>query len=69
MRIVDLTHPFAERDARVPGPTTARERCNVADLTELPARAQVVVAPIKLARGNGGPARIFALLPDEHNGP
>jgi kynurenine formamidase len=37
---------------------------NVANLTELPARAQVVVAPIKLAAGNGGPARIFALLPD-----
>ena len=41
---------------------------NVANLTELPTRSQVVVAPIKLAGGNGGPARIFALLPDEHNG-
>jgi kynurenine formamidase len=38
-------------------------------MTELPTRSQVVVAPIKLARGNGGPARIFALLPDEHSGP
>jgi kynurenine formamidase len=41
---------------------------NVANLTELPTRSQVVVAPIKLAGGNGGPARIFALLPDERNG-
>jgi arylformamidase len=41
---------------------------NVANLTELPARSQVVVAPIKLAGGNGGPARIFALLPDHHDG-
>jgi kynurenine formamidase len=41
---------------------------NLANLTELPTRAQVVVAPIKLARGNGGPARIFALLPNGHNG-
>lgn len=39
---------------------------NVANLTELPRRSQVVVAPLKLARGNGGPARIFALLPDEY---
>jgi arylformamidase len=38
---------------------------NVANLTELPTRCQVVVAPIKLAGGNGAPARIFALLPDE----
>ena len=41
---------------------------NVANLTELPARSQVVVAPLRLARANGGPARIFALLPDEQNG-
>ncbi len=40
---------------------------NLANLTQLPTRAQVVVAPIKLARGNGGPARIFALLPDEYS--
>ncbi|HEX3689519.1 MAG TPA: cyclase family protein [Solirubrobacteraceae bacterium] len=38
---------------------------NVANLTELPARCQVVVAPIKLTGSNGAPARIFALLPDE----
>ena len=37
---------------------------NVANLTELPTRSQVVVAPIKLAGANGGPARIFAVLPD-----
>jgi kynurenine formamidase len=37
---------------------------NLTNLTELPPRVQVVVAPIKLAGGNGGPARIFALLPD-----
>lgn len=41
---------------------------NVANLTELPTRSQVVVAPIKLARGNGGPARIFALLPNGRDG-
>jgi kynurenine formamidase len=42
----------------VPGPLlpAAVESC-------LP-RAQAVVAPIKLAAGNGGPARILALLPD-----
>jgi arylformamidase len=38
---------------------------NVANLDQLPERAQVVVAPLKLARANGGPARIFALLPAE----
>lgn len=37
---------------------------NLTNLTEMPPRSQVVVAPIKLAGGNGGPARIFALLPD-----
>jgi kynurenine formamidase len=42
---------------------------NVANLTALPRRSQVVVAPLKLARGNGGPARIFALLPSENEGP
>jgi kynurenine formamidase len=36
---------------------------NVANLDQLPERAQVVVAPLKLSRANGGPARIFALLP------
>ena len=38
---------------------------NVANLTELPPRAQVVVAPLKLTGANGGPARIFALLDDD----
>jgi kynurenine formamidase len=42
---------------------------NVANPTQLPARSQIVVAPLKLARGNGGPARIFALLPDANGGP
>jgi kynurenine formamidase len=37
---------------------------NVANLDQLPERAQVVVAPMKVERANGGPARIFALLPD-----
>ena len=35
------------------------------NLTELPPRAQVVVAPLKLTGANGGPARIFALLDDD----
>jgi kynurenine formamidase len=38
---------------------------NVANLDQLPERAQVVVAPLKVADANGAPARIFALLPDE----
>lgn len=38
---------------------------NLADLSALPeAGAFLVVAPIKLAGGSGGPARVFALLPD-----
>src|SRR5262249_10512605 len=37
---------------------------NVANLDQLPERAQVVVAPMKVRQANGGPARIFALLPD-----
>ena len=37
---------------------------NVANLDQLPERAQVVVAPMKVAAANGAPARIFALLPD-----
>ena len=36
---------------------------NVANLDQLPARAQIVVAPMKVAAANGAPARIFALLP------
>jgi arylformamidase len=38
---------------------------NVTNLDRLPERAPVVVAPMKVRRANGGPARIFALLPDE----
>jgi arylformamidase len=38
---------------------------NVTNLDRLPERAQVVVAPMKVERANGGPARIFALLPDD----
>ena len=37
---------------------------NVNNLDQLPDRAQVVVAPMKVARANGAPTRIFALLPD-----
>ena len=37
---------------------------NVANLDQLPERAQIVVAPMKVAAANGAPARIFALLPD-----
>jgi kynurenine formamidase len=37
---------------------------NLADLSALPeSRAYLVVAPIKLEGGSGGPARVFALLP------
>jgi kynurenine formamidase len=35
---------------------------NVNNLDQLPERTQVVVAPMKVARANGAPARIFALL-------
>jgi arylformamidase len=37
---------------------------NVNNLDQLPARAPIVVAPMKVAAANGAPARIFALLPD-----
>lgn len=37
---------------------------NATSLDQLPERAQVVVAPLKVRGANGGPARIFALLPD-----
>ena len=37
---------------------------NLADLSELPETgAFLVVAPIKLEGGSGGPVRVFALLP------
>ena len=37
---------------------------NVNNLDQLPERAPVVVAPLKVRDANGAPARIFALLPD-----
>lgn len=38
---------------------------NLADLSALPERgASLVVAPIKLEGGSGGPVRVFAVLPD-----
>jgi kynurenine formamidase len=37
---------------------------NLADLSELPEKgAFLIVAPIKLEGGSGGPVRVFALLP------
>jgi kynurenine formamidase len=37
---------------------------NLADMNELPETgAFLVVAPIKLEGGSGGPVRVFALLP------
>jgi len=37
---------------------------NLADLSELPETAAfLIVAPIKLEGGSGGPVRVFALLP------
>ena len=37
---------------------------NLSDLSELPEKgAFLVVAPIKLEGGSGGPVRVFALLP------
>lgn len=35
---------------------------NLTNLYELPARTQVVVAPMKVRRANGAPARVFALV-------
>jgi arylformamidase len=37
---------------------------NATNLDQLPPRAPVVVAPLKVQGANGAPARIFALLPD-----
>jgi len=38
---------------------------NLADLSALPeSGAFLVVAPIKLEGGSGGPCRVFAILPD-----
>ena len=36
---------------------------NATNLGELPERAQIVVAPLKVHEANGAPVRIFALLP------
>src|SRR4029453_2141437 len=41
---------------------------NVTNLDQLPERAQVVVAPLKVREANGAPVRIFALLPDTEGG-
>jgi arylformamidase len=38
---------------------------NLSNLDQLPPRAPVVVAPLKVRRANGAPARVLALLPDE----
>jgi arylformamidase len=35
---------------------------NLASLAELPARCRIVVAPLKVAGANGGPARVLAFL-------
>jgi arylformamidase len=37
---------------------------NLASLAELPDRCRIVVAPLKVRRANGGPARVFALVED-----
>src|SRR5262245_30628093 len=37
---------------------------NATNLDQLPGRAQVVVAPLKVRDANGAPVRIFALLPN-----
>jgi arylformamidase len=37
---------------------------NATNLDQLPERAQIVVAPLKVRDANGAPVRIFALLPD-----
>jgi kynurenine formamidase len=37
---------------------------NLANLDRLPARTQVVVAPLKVRAANGAPARVLAFVPD-----
>jgi len=37
---------------------------NLANLDQLPQRAPVVIAPMRVAAANGAPVRAFALLPD-----
>ncbi|HZD86500.1 MAG TPA: cyclase family protein [Gaiellaceae bacterium] len=39
---------------------------NLTNLELLPARTQVVVAPLKVRRANGAPARVLAFVPDHH---
>ena len=42
---------------------------NVAHLERLPARSfWLVIAPIKIETGSGGPTRIFAVLPERGDG-
>lgn len=38
---------------------------NLTNLDLLPARTQVVVAPLKVRRANGAPARVLAFVPDQ----
>jgi len=38
---------------------------NLTNLGELPERARVVVAPLKVRQANGAPARIIALIPED----
>ena len=35
---------------------------NLAGLAELPVRCRIVVAPLKVRRANGGPARVLAFI-------
>jgi kynurenine formamidase len=37
---------------------------NLTNLDLLPARTQVVVAPLKVHAANGAPARVLAFVPD-----
>ena len=37
---------------------------NLTNLDVLPARTQVVIAPMKVWRANGAPARVLAFVPD-----
>jgi kynurenine formamidase len=39
---------------------------NLADLSTVPeAGARLIVAPIKLEGGSGGPCRVFAIIPEK----
>lgn len=37
---------------------------NLTNLDQLPSRVQLIVAPMKVRDANGGPSRVFALLPN-----